>query len=320
MISFFKLIRFPNLLIIAFTQYMVRWCLLFPFLKAKGVELQMSGFDFFLLVLSTLMIAAAGYIINDYFDGKIDRINKPEEVVVGTKIKRRVAMAAHAILNVGGIAIGLFISYKVGIWKLGLIYFMCAGGLWYYSTSFKYQLFIGNFIIALFTACVPLMVGIYELLLDYKKYLPQGVSGKDFNDVWHWIFGFSAFAFITTLLREIIKDMEDVEGDKEYGCNTLPIAWGMNAAKSVALLIIFFCLFSIAYLQKMQFQSNDLFSFYYFLIALQLPFVFLGFQLFFAKEKKQFHFSGNALKGIMLLGISYLFVFSYILLSAINAF
>ncbi|HVA98302.1 MAG TPA: geranylgeranylglycerol-phosphate geranylgeranyltransferase [Bacteroidia bacterium] len=317
--SFLKLIRFPNLLIIAFTQYMVRWCLLFPILKAKGVELQMSNLYFFLLVISTVMIAAAGYIINDYFDGKIDRINKPDAVVVGTKIKRRVAMAAHAILNILGIAIGLFVSYKIGDYRLGFIFIFCAGGLWFYSTTFKYQFFIGNFIVALFTACIPLMAGGYELLMDFKKYIPQGIQLADFKDVWHWILGLSAFAFITTFLREIIKDMEDIKGDKEYGCNTIPIAWGINAAKTISLLILLFCMLAIGYIQKMQHISNDYFSFYYFLIALQIPFLFLGFKLLFAKEKKQFHYLGNVLKLIMLLGISYLFVFCFILLSAVNA-
>src|SRR5690348_9789169 len=121
MLSFLKLIRVQNLLIIAFTQYMVRWCLIFPILKARGFELQLSNINFFLLVLSTVMIAAAGYIINDYFDVNIDKINKPERMVIDKGVKRRVAIGAHTLINILAILIGLYVSYSVGAWKLILI-------------------------------------------------------------------------------------------------------------------------------------------------------------------------------------------------------
>src|ERR1700747_2647931 len=150
MFAFLKLIRLQNLLVIAFTQYMMRWCLIYPILKTRGFELQFSNFHFFLLSLSTVMIAAAGYIINDYFDVRIDKVNKPEHLVIDKGVKRRVAMGAHMVINVIAILIGFYISHIIGNWKLGFIFFICALGLWLYSTSFKRQFLIGNIVIATF--------------------------------------------------------------------------------------------------------------------------------------------------------------------------
>ncbi len=209
MLSFLKLIRVKNLLIIAFTQYTVRWCIIYPILKSHSVyyKLQLSEFHFFLLVLSTVMIAAAGYIINDYFDVKIDKINKPERLIIDKGIKRRVAIGAHFVINILAIAIAVYVSHCVGVWKLALIHFICATGLWFYSTTFKRQFLIGNIIIACFTALVPLIVGIYEFLPAYRAYFPLE-DHLSFKAGWYFLLGFSAYAFIITFIREIIKDLK----------------------------------------------------------------------------------------------------------------
>src|ERR1019366_9227099 len=131
MIAFLKLIRLPNLLIIAFTQYMIRLCLIEPILKASGFELQMSDLEFALLVLAVVFVSAGGYIINDYFDVRIDNINKPEQLVIDKGIKRRVAMGAHAVLSCLGVAIGIFLSWKCNILMAGrtLFFFSVIGFL-----------------------------------------------------------------------------------------------------------------------------------------------------------------------------------------------
>src|SRR3954468_23739848 len=235
MLAFLKLIRTQNLLIIAFTQYMVRWCLLYPLLSVHDYELQLSEFRFFLLVLSTVMIAAAGYIINDYFDVRIDKVNKPERLVIDKGIKRRVAMGAHTVINLLALGIALYVAWSIGSWRLALIHFLCAGGLWFYSTTFKRQFLIGNIVIAAFTALVPLIVAVYELIPAYRRYLPIQ-EDLSFRTIWNYVIALSFFAFITTLLREIIKDIEDMEGDKEYGCRTMPIVIGVKATKTIAIL------------------------------------------------------------------------------------
>lgn len=314
MIAFLKLIRLPNLLVIAFTQYMVRWCLIYPILKTRGFELQLRDFHFFLVVLSTVMIAAAGYIINDYFDVRIDKVNKPERLIIGKGVKRRVAMGAHTVINVIAILISLYVAHAIGAWKLGLIYFICALGLWFYSTTFKRQFLIGNIVIAVFTALVPLIVGFFELIPCYTTYLSIDYD-ISFKDIIQLILGISFFAFITTLLREIIKDIEDSEGDREYGCQTMPIVIGKNASKTIAIIISLATMGCLAYIQLNLWVSQDILSYNYFILALQIPFGFLIYKIAKAETKQEYRFAGNTTKFIMLMGVCYLFIFAYTLLT-----
>lgn len=307
MLSFLKLIRIQNLLIIAFTQYMVRWCLLYPVLRLGGYQLEMSDLNFFLLSLSTVMIAAAGYIINDYFDVRIDKVNKPERMVIDKGVKRRVAMGAHTLINILAVLIALYVSWAVGNWKLVIIQIVCTAGLWLYSTNFKRQFLIGNFVIAAFTAMVPLVVGIYEWAC-HTKY-NTSFSLRDIS--WYSLLGLSFFAFITTLLREIIKDIEDYEGDIAYGCKTLPIVLGIRTAQYIVVLLAVATMALLAYFQVTVFSQNML-SLYYFLIALQLPFLFLIYKTLTAKTKKQFRLAGNTAKFIMLMGVCYLFIIAFL--------
>jgi 4-hydroxybenzoate polyprenyltransferase len=318
MISFFKLIRVQNLLIIAFTQYMVRWCIIYPILKAKGLELQLTDFNFFLLVLSTVMIAAAGYTINDYFDVKMDKVNKPERLVIDKGVKRRVAMVAHTVINVLALIIALDVAHAVGSWKLAFLHFLCATLLWFYSTNFKRQFLIGNIVIAALTALVPLIVGMYELFPFYKAYLNINPL-MSFRIIWLHVLGVSFFAFVTTLIREIIKDIEDYEGDKEYGCNSMPVVMGKNASKIVAIVVAIFTMGCLFYFQIFQWKNNDWPSFYYFTLILQIPFVFLIYKTAIANTPAKYRSAGNIAKLIMLFGVCYLFLFAYSLLSYINA-
>ncbi|HEY0030928.1 MAG TPA: geranylgeranylglycerol-phosphate geranylgeranyltransferase [Bacteroidia bacterium] len=312
MIAFLKLIRVKNLLIIAFTQYVVRWCLIYPLIKTRSLyyELQLTEVQFFLLVLATVMIAAAGYIINDYFDVKIDKVNKPERLVIDKGVKRRVAIGAHTVINFLAVAIALYVSYKIGSWRLALVFFVCAGGLWFYSTTFKRQFLIGNLVIAAFTALVPLIVIVYELIPMYRQYLPLDEK-LSFLPIWYYGGALSFFAFITTLLREIIKDIEDVDGDREFGCKTMPIVIGIRSSKNVAIVIAIATIVCLGLIQQEFYQRGDTISFIYIIVALQLPLLFLIYKIKTAHEKKQFRFAGNFSKFIMLMGICYLFVFAY---------
>lgn len=315
MLSFLKLIRVQNLLIIAFTQYVVRWCLIYPILKAQSsyYELQLSEFQFFLLVLSTVMIAAAGYIINDYFDVRTDKLNKPERLVIDKGIERRMAMKAHMVINILAFIIGLYVSYSVGLSKLAFAHFICISGLWFYSTSFKKQFLIGNLVIAAFTALVPFVVAVYESLACYKAYLP--VDDKfNLKSVWIYCAGICFFTFLITLIREILKDTEKHEGDKEHGYNTMPIAIGIKFSKLIILIIVCVLLIFITYHQVKQLMINDYLTFGYFLLGLQLPLLYLGYKVVKAGTKADFQKAGTITKGIMLAGICYLFVFAYIIL------
>jgi 4-hydroxybenzoate polyprenyltransferase len=314
MLAFLKLIRTQNLLIIAFTQYMVRWCLLYPLLSVHDFELQLSNFQFFLLVLSTVMIAAAGYIINDYFDVVIDKVNKPERLVIDKGVKRRVAMGAHVIINILAILIAFYVSYQAGSMKLIIFHILCAAGLWFYSTNFKRQFLIGNILISLFTSLVPFIVGIYELMPVQKIYAEM-IDETSLNEEWRFIIGISFFAFITTLIREIIKDMEDVEGDERYGCKTMPIVLGMRTSRNITIVLAVITMTFLVYFQTIKWSNGNLLGSLYIGIGLQIPFIYLIYRIITAKEKKDYKIAGNIAKLIMLLGVCYLFVFAQSILS-----
>ncbi|MCO6499515.1 MAG: geranylgeranylglycerol-phosphate geranylgeranyltransferase [Vicingus serpentipes] len=328
-VAFSKLIRLPNLLIIVLTQYAIRYGVMFPLLDINGFELQMPPVDFFLLCLSTVMIAASGYIINDYFDLKIDRVNRPDKIIIGKHLKRRLAMGAHVVINSLAIIIAGYVAYSVGNWKLIFIQLMAAGALWYYSISFKKQVLIGNVVVAMLAATVPFVAGLYELILQHTN-AEESVNGILFfleeempfdqvmvafkeilANIMKWVIGFAFFAFLSTMVREIIKDIEDYEGDKKYFSNTLPVMYGIQKGKLVAQLFIIVMVVLIAYLQFKQLQAQDMTSFMYFVFAIQIPLIYVGYQLKLAKEKVDFTKLSKYMKLIMLMGIVYSGLFYY---------
>jgi 4-hydroxybenzoate polyprenyltransferase len=275
---------------------MVRFCVIVPVL---GYDTVLDEFHFFLLSLSTVMIAAAGYIINDYFDVRIDKVNKPERMVIDKGVKRRVAIGAHTVINILAITIALYLSFYTHNWKLVVIYILAATGLWLYSTTFKRKFLSGNLVISLFTAIVPILSAYYEMR----------TSASFESSVLPVIAGLSFFAFITTLLREIIKDIEDREGDKEYGCKTMPIVLGVSATKYIVIILSLITMLCLGYIQLAMFLDNEFILFFYFLIALQFPFAFLIWKIKKADTKQEFRFAGNTAKFIMLMGVCYLFLF-----------
>ncbi|GAB3250583.1 geranylgeranylglycerol-phosphate geranylgeranyltransferase [Larkinella harenae] len=272
-LGFLRLVRVQNLLIIVGTQYFARVTLVGP--RENWTSLLLDS-KLFLLSLSTVCIAAAGYIINDYFDIKIDIVNKPERVIIGRYLKRQIAMGAHQALNVLGVVIGFYLSkwvFVVNVLSVTL--------LWFYSAQFKRQPFIGNFIVAFLTALALIVLAVYyrqqvDLLLIY-----------------------ALFSFVITLVREIIKDMEDVKGDARFGCRTLPIVWGLRRTKVVLYVIIatfIVSLFVIAHLL----QNQQLFWMF---VILLIPIAWLVYRLVKADTKRDFSYLSSLCKLIMLIGV-----------------
>ena len=310
MIDFLRLIRYKNLLIIAATQYLMRWCIIYPIITINGFELQFSELNFLFLVLSTISLTAAGYIINDYFDRKTDVVNRPDTVVVGTKIHRRLAMIFHVLFNVAGIGLGFYISYIIGLWELGFIFFLITGILWYYSTTYKRQFLIGNIVVSLLTAMVPFMVALFEVPLLNRVYREELIAYSiDFNNVLGWVGGFAFFAFLATLIREILKDIEDYEGDQAYGRNTMPIIIGILSTKIVVISLIIITIACLLCAHII--YVNDIITLIYFIVALILPFFFLAYRIIKAGNKKDYSFTSNLSKIIMLAGLCYAVVAYY---------
>ena len=267
-ISFARLTRVWNLIIIALAQYLTAAFLIDP---STVMDPRL-----FVLSTSTVLIAAAGYIINDYYDIKIDLVNKPERVVIGKSITRRYAILFHTLLSLAGVFLGLFLS-----WKIAAVNFASATILWWYSNSLKRQPFIGNFVVALLT-------GIAIWLVDslYK-------TGHML------IITYASFAFFITLIREIIKDMEDLKGDQTFGCQTLPIVWGMRKTKYFIYAIM--AIFTITVLLLNLYFDN--LPVKYFLFFLFVPLLWLLVRLISADTRKDFAWLSGFCKIILLLGI-----------------
>ncbi len=309
-IDFLRLIRFPNLFIIFLTQYAIRFGIIQPFFTQVDYQLFMNEQLFFMLALATVLIAAAGYIINDYFDVKLDLINKPKQLIIGKSIKRRFAILWHIILNFFGIGLAALVAWRIGHPWLVLIQIGSAAFLWYYSVSFKKQVLVGNFIVALLTAMVPFTAAYYEIAVMYDQ------IGEHYNDnigtmlfsikyLLYWVIGYSAFAFLLTLIREIVKDIEDIEGDQAFNCKTLPIVFGITSAKRFASGVAIFTLLWILFIELVQFLTGDYISLTYFILLLSLPLISVVILLVKAQTKRHFFIISQLIKVIMLLGILY---------------
>lgn len=235
LIAFLRLIRYPNLIYIALTQFLLQYCVVAPVLEYNGEGPSLSWPSFFLLSLSTVLIAAAGNIINDYFDINIDIINKPEKMVLDKIINRRWAMAWHTIFNMAGVSIGFIVAWQIGQIYLGLTQVICSLILWFYSTSFKRQILIGNVLISLLTALAVVVVGFYEKQIYESFEAIMSPAGRKLIQI---IGVYALFAFVISLVREIVKDLEDMIGDAKDGCRTIPIVWGVAAAKRICYMLL----------------------------------------------------------------------------------
>jgi len=313
MIKFLHLVRYKNLLIIILTQYLMRWSIIKPILEIYEFELQFSELNFFFLVMATVFITAAGYVINDYFDTKTDLVNRPDTVIVGRTLNRRWAILLHVILNTIGIGLGIYISFYIGIPALSIVFVLITGILWFYSTTYKRQFLIGNIIVAFLTALVPLMVILFEIPLLNKEYgLLMKEMHLNFMHIIFWVSAFAMFAFLLTMIREIIKDIEDFEGDSAYGRRTMPIVLGVLNSKIIVITFILTTLFSLLYL-NLRFL-NDLVTLIYFIVVLIIPLLFLVYNIFVAENKKEYRRASNLSKLIMLAGILYALVANYIII------
>lgn len=292
-IAFFRLIRLPILLLIVCIQYVMRWCILEPMFQINGFDFIISDSRFAMLVLASILIAGGGYAINDYFDAKIDRINKPKRVLVDRLIKRRTAMATHVAMSTIGMFIAVFVSWRLGVWQLSVLYFFVSFCLWFYSTTFQHQFLIGNIIISLMAAFIPLLVGIYEIPLQNWAHvdLIRESGSSTFNVPAFWILGYATALFILTLAREITKDVVDMKGDKLYGARTIPIVLGVKRTKWIMVLVYLLFTAFIGWLYLNFLIENEKISVVFILILAATAFQLII--IFKAKTKRQFAHSGN---------------------------
>lgn len=296
-----KLIRFPNLLIIALAQILIRYGLYVPFNATPAL----SDFQFALLILATLAIAAAGYVINDIYDQEIDRINKPNSLLVGNKISEKQANSLFVILNIIGVGIGFYLANTIQRPVFVSFFILISLLLYLYASSLKRILVVGNLLIAVLVAMSILIVPIFDLL-PAITWQNQVVQTRTFL----LILDFAIFAFFINWIREIVKDLLDIDGDKKGGINTLPIAIGRSRTLKIIMALTFLLLCGIIYYMYENLYKQQ-YLMLYFLVFIVGPLLYLFIKTFDAKSKKRYRFMASLLKIIMLMGICAMILFRY---------
>ena len=327
LIYYIKLLRPLNLLIIAATMYVVKF-FVFQIWIDQEIEKQMKfsqkkfydlidhsltfEIDFLLLVVSTVLLAAAGNIINDYFDIKADRVNRPDKIIIGKYIKRRWAIFSHWAFSTLGVIIAMYLGWKHQSYALVFIPIFSSFALWIYSVSYKRKLLIGNILIALLTALVVVLPSIFILHILPGKgselWLEVGykinISPAIFLSVL-----LAVFAFISNFTREIVKDYHDVDGDKKMACETIPIVTGDKFTRFIIgvlifIQLLFFLLLIVVGSSKFD-SSNFERAAYGFSIGLLITLLYTtAFIMNIASgERKNYNRISFVLKIIMLLGV-----------------
>lgn len=235
---YLQLLRVGNLTFAAILLYVMEKWVATPLLQREQFGELMPWWILTLLIVSVVGIAAGGYVINDYFDVKIDRINRPDNLVVTRIISRDAAMNLFYGLTAVGVIAGTVVAWWAHSWTLLFTYIVIPGLLWFYSASYKRMFLVGNLVVAFASAIVPLLVAIANA--DYLHHLYQNALAYSpiVGELYVWTGGFAAFAFLLTWVREVVKDIEDIEGDREMECRTLPIVWGDKVAKIIATILL----------------------------------------------------------------------------------
>lgn len=300
LIAFFRLVRWPNLVFIALTQSLFYYCIIVPLLPKDYIFTQRL---FFLLVTASVLIAAGGYIINDYFDINIDQVNKPGKMVVEKIINRRWAILLHLMITTIGVGISLYVSLKTNIIVI-IANITCTLLLWFYSTTFKKKLLSGNIMISALTAWTVFVL--YFTAVNSR----QGIFPA-MHSIYKLAALYAGFAFIISLIREVVKDIEDMEGDAKYDCKTIPIVWGVPAAKvfvGVWLVVLIGALAVVQFYVLFVLQTACWGAVYCILFVI-LPLLWILKFFYMAQTSAQFHQLSLIIKMVMLTGVLSMFFF-----------
>lgn len=305
--KYLQLIRYQNLLMLALMQTVFRY----GFLIWQDVPLFLNDWQYALLVLSTVLLAAGGYVINDIFDQRTDADNKPDRVVVGKTISEDTAYYLYAGLTISGVAIGMYLSNAV--FKPGLIsiFIFVAALLYFYATALKQIAILGNLVVAALLGFSVVIIGFFDLYPNiYEGNLQQ------MQLVFSILKDYAVFAFVINFIREMVKDLEDVNGDYNQGMRTLPIVLGIaRTAKVVFALLLIALLILGLYLYVNIIENNLFHAAIYSMVAVIAPMIFCILQMWTAKTKKQFRQVSLILKWIIFFGILSIIVVNYNIIS-----
>jgi 4-hydroxybenzoate polyprenyltransferase len=291
--KYLELIRYQNLLMLAFMQLVFRYL----FLKQSYVDLALTDFNYILLIFATVCIAAGGYVINNIMDQDTDEIAKPQNRVVGVSVTETVAYNWYIGLTIVGVGIGFYLSNVIYKPTFASMFILVATLLYMYATSFKQIPVLGNVVVALMLSTSIIIIGLFDILpaIDVDNRFRM----KEAFDI---LMHYAIFAFIINLIREIVKDMEDMDGDYQSGINTLPNAIGIQKTKIIVGVLTVISIGILAYYVNSNLFELD-YVVYYAMILIVGPLIYFGVKLLNATTKKEFHHLSLVLKIILFFGI-----------------
>jgi 4-hydroxybenzoate polyprenyltransferase len=291
------MLRLTNLLIIAITFFMLRYLVFIPVYTKYSLLPGMGSLDYMIMVISTMLIAAAGYMSNDYFDIIADRINKPEKQFVGTKVTPGTALASSLLLSLFSALIAIWISWQLKNWIPAILLLTALGVAWWYAIQLKRSFVWGNLAVACMSAGT---IGMAWLIEYHTAFVPS----EPCRIITAIVTGISIFALLLSLMREIVKDIEDLEGDRLIGCKSLPIVKGIPFTKIVLLLIGLITMVLLVVAQVYLFRFNKIIAAVWLLVSVEIPLVGFAIALTKSESKQDFHRLSIMLKWIMVGGIA----------------
>lgn len=308
LIGIARFIRLPNLIIVVLLEFLLRYGVLEPILYSGKGELMTSLPDFTVFVVATILLAAGGYMINDYFDLKIDQVNRPDKLVVTRLVGMRMAMKIHILVNVIAVILGFYLAYRIRSFWFGLLFPCGALFFWFYSARWKQILIWKNLIVAFISATLVMLILLFEFfhLRLNTEYFPTVII--TLKTVFRIFLAYTGFAFLVSLLREIIKDMEDVAGDKRFGTRSLPAVIGTWWSKVTVIFLALGTMALLAYGQWIIYRMEHEILFWYFLAAVQFPSLVLVILVLRAEKREEFSLCSRMAKLIMFTGIMSLLV------------
>ncbi|MCK0178338.1 geranylgeranylglycerol-phosphate geranylgeranyltransferase [Flavobacteriaceae bacterium S0862] len=298
-----NLIRWKNLLLILLVQVLIKYALF----ESYNIQLTLDNLQFTLLVLATVLIAAAGNIINDIFDIETDLVNKPEKVIVNKTLSEKKALNLFIALNILGVGLGFYLSNAIGRSGFAVIFVLISALLYIYTSYLKQTLLLGNILVSALVGLSILIVPVFDLI-------PSITSSKRelYIDIFKIAFTYAVFAFMINLLREIIKDIEDVNGDYKAQMKTLPILIGRDRTTMIVFAFSFIPLLAVVNYIVSQLYNNML-AVIYFLIFVVGPMLYFTIKVFSAEQKKDYQHLSNVLKVIMLFGVLSLLLYPFVI-------
>lgn len=301
--KYLKLIRWPNLLIMLITMMMVRHLVIVPRLELAGIAPGTNYLPFMLYAIASLLIAAGGYIINDMMDIDVDRVNKPDRMIVTKSVSMAMAERLYYGTTIIGCIIGLFIGYLTGNWLIGLLLPVAAGAMWFYSRRYKRMLLIGNLVVSFATSGILIMIWVIEFFSLSKQPALFAQAIGVMPEITGFVMAYALFALLSTMLREVIKDIEDMEGDAKGGCRTFPLVFGMLHAKNLSIALLTTLIIMIGFWQYILYIQHYTQAFIFMFLALALA-VALLLRLAFATLTIHFSQASMLAKLLMLAGLS----------------